>query len=144
MDKSKNLLVTLDLADDKVRFNGQTDGQLPISIDYTPPIGENRGYTSLELLLMSLSSCMATSILLFLRRSGKTIKGLKVRVEAERKAEHPTILSSIHLEFFFISPDIKQEDFQKVLAISEEKFCPVFAMIKPETKIVSTCNISLL
>jgi putative redox protein len=142
MDKTKKLSVTLELSNDKVGFQGTTEGQLPVPIDYVPPVGDGMGYTSLELLLMSLSSCMATSLLLFLRRSGKTITGLRIRTEADRRTEHPTILTQIHVRYFFNSPDLAQEDFEKVLALTEEKFCPVFAMINPATQIISTCHIS--
>ncbi len=141
MDKSKKLNVTLELVNQGVLFEGMTDGQPPVSIDYIPPVGEGKGYTSLELLLLSLASCMATSLLTFLRRSGKTVGDLKVRVEAERRQEHPTILELIHIRFYLVSPDIQQSDFERILAVTEEKYCPVFAMINPETRIISTCHI---
>ncbi len=76
MDKTKHLEVFLDLLDSKVHFAGTTKGQAPISIDYVQPLGEDLGYTSLELLLLSLGSCMATALLTFLRRSGKTVNSL--------------------------------------------------------------------
>lgn len=138
----KKLSVSLDLLSEKVQFSGKTEGQDPILIDYVPPVGDGKGYTSLELLLLSLASCMATSLLMFLRRSGKTINNLNVNIEAERKADHPTILTQIHLRFFFDSPDLQQSDFERVLEITEEKYCPVYAMINPATKIISTCHIS--
>ncbi len=141
MDKSKKLNVNLELVNGGVRFEGMTDGQPPISIDYIPPVGEGKGYTSLELLLLALASCMATSILTFLRRSGKTIGGLTVRVEAERRQEHPTLLTQIHIRFYLVSPDVEESDFERILAVTEEKYCPVFAMINPETRIISTCHI---
>jgi putative redox protein len=141
MDKSKNLIVTLDLLNDKVHFSGQTDGQPSISIDYTSPLGDNLGYTSLELLLLSLGSCMASAVLLFLRRKGKAITSLNVRIEAERRSGHPTILTSINLMFSFISPDLSVADFEEVLRMAEEKFCPVYAMISGNTKITTTCHI---
>jgi len=142
MDKSKKLQVTLNLVNQKVQFHGAAEGQSPVLIDYMPPLGDNMGYTSLELLLLSLSSCMATSLLLFIRRSGKTIDSLKVRTEADRRLEHPTILTDIHIRFYFSSPDLKESDFEKCLALAEEMYCPVFAMINGRTKIITTCHIS--
>ena len=139
--KTKNLLVSLDLLNDKVQFNGLVEDQAPIKIDYVAPLGDGQGYTSLELLLLSLGSCMASTLLMFLRRSGKTVNSLRIIAEADRRAEHPTILTTIHLRFFFTSPDLTQGDFEKVLAVTEDRFCPVYAMIKPETKIITTCHI---
>jgi putative redox protein len=141
MDKSQKLNVTLESVNQGVRFEGSAEGQQPVHIDYIPPLGEGLGYTSLELLLLSLASCMATSLVTFLRRSGKTVSGLRVGAEADRRPEHPTILTRIHLRFYLTSPDILQADFEKVLALTEEKYCPVFAMINPQTRIISTCHI---
>ena len=66
-DKSKELTASIKLLNEKLHFEGVVDGNEPVSIDYTPPLGDNLGYTSLELLLLSLSSCMGSAILTFLR-----------------------------------------------------------------------------
>jgi putative redox protein len=142
MDKSKNLEVDLALVNDKVRLSGFAAGQDPVMIDYIPPLGDNEGYTSMELLLLSLGSCLATSLLLFLRQMSRNISGLQVKVEADRSICHPTVLTSIHLRFYFDSPDLTVADFEKALSLSEEKYCPVYSMITRDTRIVSTCHIS--
>jgi putative redox protein len=141
MDKSENLLVILDLLNDKLNFSGRAEGREPLSIDYIPPLGDDLGHTSLELLLLSLGSCMASTVLLFLRRMGKKVAALSVRAEAERRTDHPTILTTIHLRFFITSPDILESDFEKVLEMAEGKYCPVYAMINDRTKIITTCHI---
>jgi len=141
MDKTKKLAVSLELIDEKVRFAGTAEGQPPVYIDYLPPIGTSEGYTSLELLLLSLASCMSTSIMLFLRRMGHRVDALRVAAEAERQQEHPTILTQIHLRFFLVSPDVMLTDFEKVLAMSEERFCPVYSMINPGVRIIATSHI---
>jgi hypothetical protein len=55
-DKSKELKTSIRLLNEKLHFEGKADGNEPVSIDYTPPLCDNLGYTSLELLLLSLSS----------------------------------------------------------------------------------------
>ena len=96
-DKSKELNVSLKLINDKLHFEGNVAGNEPISIDYIPPLGDNLGYTSLELLLLSLSSCLGSSILPFLRRMKKTITGLEIKTKGIRKEEHPTAFKTIHI-----------------------------------------------
>jgi hypothetical protein len=54
-DKSKELNASITLINDKLHFKATVGENEPISIDYTPPFGNNLGYTSLELLLLSLS-----------------------------------------------------------------------------------------
>jgi putative redox protein len=75
MDKSKELISSIRLINDKLHFEGTAGDSIPVSIDYTPPLGDNLGYTSLELLLLSLSSCIGSSVLTFLRKMRKTITG---------------------------------------------------------------------
>ena len=77
-DKSKELFASIKLINDRLNFEGLVQGNRPISIDYTPPLGDNLGYTSLELLLLSLSSCLGTALLTFLRKMGKTITDFKI------------------------------------------------------------------
>ena len=70
-DKSKTLTSSITLINEKLHFEGKADGNYPISIDYTPPLGDNLGYTSLELFLLSLSSCIGSAILVVLRKMKK-------------------------------------------------------------------------
>jgi len=46
-DKSKEMVVSIDLLNEKLHFEGNVRGNEPISIDYIPPLGDNFGYTSL-------------------------------------------------------------------------------------------------
>ena len=72
-DKSKTLRASVTLLNEKLHFKGKVDANEPGSIDYTPPLGDNMGYTSLELFLLSLSSCAGSAILVLLRRMNKQI-----------------------------------------------------------------------
>jgi hypothetical protein len=57
-NKSKELTASVKLINDKLNFSGTVEGNTPISIDYISPLGDNLGYTSLELLLISFSTCL--------------------------------------------------------------------------------------
>ncbi|HEX2967595.1 MAG TPA: OsmC family protein, partial [Bacteroidales bacterium] len=132
-DKSKELTASIKLINDKVRFTGEVEGNPPVSIDYIPPVGDNLGYTSLELLLLSLSSCIGSAVLIFLRKMNKTILNCEIHSKGIRKQEHPTGFKSILVEFNLTSPDVTEEDFTKVLMMAEDKYCPVWSMIKGNT-----------
>jgi putative redox protein len=75
IDKSKEVTTSITLVNDKLNFSGTVEGNSPVSIDYTPPLGDSLGYTSLELLLLSFSSCVGTAMLTFLRKMQKTAAG---------------------------------------------------------------------
>lgn len=129
-DKSKEVTATVKLINDKLNFSGIVMGNSPVSIDYIPPLGDNLGYTSLELLLLSLSSCLGSAMLLFLRRMQKAISGFEITATGLRNQDHPTGFKSILMTIHLKSSDASEADLKKVAALAEEKYCPVWSMIK--------------
>jgi putative redox protein len=136
IDKSKELTTSLVLVNDKLHFNGRADHNQVVSIDYTPPLGDNLGYTSLELLLLSLSSCIGSSVLTLLRKMRKTITGFEIDSRGIRKQEHPTAFKTIILDLRISSANTSEEELRKVIGLSEESYCPVWAMMKGNVEIV--------
>lgn len=141
MDKSKELNASITLVNEKLHFIASVDNNEPISIDYTPPLGDNLGYTSLELLLLSLSSCIGSSVLTFLRKMRKTITGFEIHSRGIRREEHPTCFKNIILTIDLKSSDTSEEDLNNVLRLSEETYCPVWAMLKGNVEIEIKYNI---
>ena len=135
-DKSKTLNATVTLINEKLHFLGQTGTNVPVSIDYTPPLGDNLGYTSLELLLMSLASCIGSGVLVLLRKTGKSIQGLDITATGIRREQHPTCFSRITLDMVLKSADVTDAELEKVIGLSDEKLCPVYAMIKGNVDVV--------
>ncbi len=140
-DKSKEVTASINLLNEKLHFEGKVEGNESISIDYIPPLGDNLGYTSLELLLLSLSSCVGSSVLLFLRKMRKTITGFEINVTGIRKEEHPTGFKTITLEMIIKSKDVIADDVDKVIKLSEETYCPVWSMLKGNVEIITNYNI---
>jgi len=141
-DKTKELKASIRLVNDRLHFKGDIEGTDPISIDYTPPLGDNLGYTSLELLLLSLSSCVGSSVLTFLRRMRKSINSCEIESRGIRREEHPTCFEKIFLSIKLNSSDTASEDLEKVLRLSEETYCPVWAMLKNNVEIAVDYNIT--
>ena len=53
-----------------------------------------------------------------------------MQVEGIRKTEHPTGFSKIILKLIVKSPNLTADDLQKAIRLAEEKFCPVWSLIK--------------
>jgi putative redox protein len=118
------------LINNKLHFTGKAGDNNPVHIDYIPPLGDNEGYTSLQLFLLSLASCAGSSVLTFLRKMQKDIKGCEIKATGNRRREHPTCFDKISLEFIVKSDDVQPADIEKVISLSEATYCPVWAMIK--------------
>lgn len=135
IDKSKELKASVKLVNQKLNFTGTVEGNPAVSIDYIPPYGDNLGYTSLELLLLSLSSCLGSAVLLFLRRMNKTIVSFEIHATGLRREIHPTGFQTIQMELVVNSPDIALPEMEKLVKMAEETYCPVWAMLKGNVKI---------
>jgi putative redox protein len=141
INKTKELTTTLKLINDRLKFSGIVESNAPVSIDYIPPLGDNQGYTSLELLLLSLSSCIGSAVLVFLRKMQKTITGMEIHAKGTRNEDHPTGFKSIFIQIQLNSPDVNESELKKVIGLAEDKYCPVWAMIKGNVIITFNYNI---
>jgi len=135
-DKAKELEASIVLVNDRLHFSGTSGNNAPVSIDYIPPLGDDLGYTSLELLLLSLSSCLGSAALTFLRRMNKNITGFAIHSRGMRREEHPTAFKTIFMELSVESNDVTDADLTRVIQLAEEKYCPVWAMVKGNVEIV--------
>ena len=140
IDKSKELLANIKLINNKLHYHGTADKNPPVSIDYIPPLGDNLGYTSLEVFLLSLSSCIASAVLTLLRKMKKEIKGFEINSRGIRKQEHPTGFCKIYHEIIINSENLTEEEVQKILAISEG-ICPVWSMIEGNVEVENNVKI---
>jgi putative redox protein len=137
----KQLEVAVNLTNQKVQFTGLSRSNPSIIFDYDPPLGDGQGYTGLEMLLMSLAACSGTSIVALLRNMKKSIAGFKVNAKGIRRDQHPTSFEKIFLEYTLYSRDAEDQHIQKAIQLSEQSFCPVWAMVKNNVEIVTQYKI---
>jgi len=123
------------LINDKVKFSGISRDNDEIIMDYPMPIGDDDGYTSLELFLISLATCSGTTILLLLKKMHKDVSGLKVSTYGDRREEHPTYFKKILIHFELKSKDATTSDIEKAIKLAEESVCPVWNMVKNSVEI---------
>ncbi|NJK97415.1 MAG: OsmC family peroxiredoxin, partial [Bacteroidales bacterium] len=141
---SKEISTTAILVNNRLHFEGQADGNSPISIDYIPPLGDNLGYTSLELLLLSFSTCLGSAVLTLLRRLQKSVPEFEISTKGIRNEAHPTGFKTIFVNIHLSSDTVKEEDLTKVIGLAEEKYCPVWSMVKGNVEVIINYDIKHL
>ena len=109
-----------------------------VAIDFAPEGEEIDGFSPLELLLTSLAGCSGQVTVGLLKRMGQEVKDLTVHARGAKKEIHPKVLTSIELDFEFRGGRIDAASVEKALALSEERFCPVWAMVKASTPVKAT------
>jgi putative redox protein len=135
------LTVTVGGLHGKMQLTGKGHTAHEVSIDYPPPLGEDKGFTSLELLLTSLASCSAHSVQYALAGQGKKLQGLEVRAVGQRRMDqHPTVLVRVDLHYRLRGDGLDEDCVGKAIRLAEEKLCPVWAMLKNSVQIAWTCS----
>ena len=107
-----------------------------LQMDY--PAGAGGYATPLEVLLASLAACAANTLSLVLRKKmGAKVDSIEVEAIAERRAEHPTVLTAIELAYHLRGEALDAELVERAVRLAEDKLCPVLAMLRPGTEIHS-------
>ena len=108
-----------------------------LSMDY--PARSGADPTPLEVLLASLAACAGNTVHLVLcRRMEVKLESLEVEAKAQRREEHPTVLTAIELVYHIRSCGLPPDTLERAIRIAEEKLCPVLAMLRPGTEITSS------
>lgn len=125
-----NLFVTVTRTDLKVHFEGVSKDNEDFSVpfDFTPPIGEGKGFAGLEMLLMTLAGCISTSLVFLLGRAGKHINSFSATAEGIR-GEHPMTLKEVRMTVKIKSDDISASDMETAIRQAEE-VAPVWQAVK--------------
>jgi len=126
-----DLMVKLQSIDNKAMYSATARENPAIVIDYFPPVGTGKGYTSLELLMASFASCVSTTLLSVLRyKKKKVVNDISAEVEGTVREVHPKALEHILLRLKIKAKDLTETEVRETLIVLEEKLCPVWAMMK--------------
>ena len=94
--------------------------------------GIKQSQSPVEMVLSSVAACGAIDIVVMLKKRRKQIVDFHIETEGTRNAEPPRWLTAIHCKYIMTSPDVTEEEFDKVARLSLEKYCSVAASLKSE------------
>jgi putative redox protein len=123
-------------------FRGTSDRSAKtVDIDFAKEGEPVAGFTPLELLMTSLCGCSGQVVMGLLKRMGQDVQGLTVRARGTKREVHPTVLTSVDLLFEFRGGRVDGASVEKAFALSEDRFCPVWVMLKASVPIEARCEI---
>ncbi len=115
------------------------DGEHSVTVDYPLEPGDPvAGLTPLKLLLASLACCAGNTVPLLLARRGMPVSGLRVTARGQRRDEHPSVFTRIDVEFALRGDGLDPDTVERCIALADEKLCPVWAMLRASTPIVTS------
>ncbi len=65
------------------------------------------------------------------------LEDLVVHVTATRATTHPKVLTAIHLRYVARGSGLTQEQLEKAVRLSQEKYCSIAAMLRPVVPITT-------
>jgi putative redox protein len=127
---------------DGMQFVAETGSGHSFTIDSVPDVGgRDTGPRPFELLAAGLAGCSAMDVISILRTMRQKPTGLKVHVTGERATEHPKKYLSIHVEYTVIGYGLSEDRVARAIELSETKYCPAIANLRPGAPITSSYTI---
>ena len=110
-----------------------------VHIDASPSIGgQGLGARPMELLIMGLGGCSGIDVINILKKQKITVKGLKIKIDAEREPEAtPSLFQKIHVDFIF-SGEIDKAKAERAVSLSMDKYCSVAKTLEKTATITFT------
>jgi len=103
--------------------------------------GTDEGARPVELLLMGLAGCTAMDVVAILQKKRQKVGLFQVHVSGERSEKHPRVYTKLHIVYEVAGEKIDQKAVEQAVALSEERYCSVSAMLRPAASITSEIRI---
>lgn len=117
---------------DKMTFLGTSGSGHTVVLDTIAQNGgSNRGATPMEQVLLAVGSCSGMDVVSILRKKRITFDHFDVRMNGNRRDEHPRIFTDIELEYVFKGQDLeeKRKHLEDAVRLSQERYCSVAGML---------------
>jgi putative redox protein len=99
------------------------------------------GIKPVDLLSMSLGSCMALSIIYYFQKNNQKLDDFEVKVKTKMRKDAPWSATDFHLTYSFWDKDLSDDFVSESIRVSEEELCGVTDVLKHATKITSEYHI---
>jgi putative redox protein len=123
-------------------FIGKADSNHWVSIDTKKEVsGSDAATHPMELVLLALGSCTGCDVISILQKKKVQLQDFEIHIDAERTEEHPRVFTKIHLDYVFVGTGLNPTHLERAIELSQQKYCPVSAMIRPSVPITTSYRI---
>ncbi len=122
---------------DGLRFEANDDRDVVITLDAAPPLGEGAGMSPMELLLAGLGGCTAMDVISILRKKRQDVTDYRLEISGTRAVDHPQTYTAISVRHIVTGRNLSEEAVRRSIQLSEEKYCPVHAMLSKAATITT-------
>lgn len=119
-----------------VTFIGKGDSDHWVPLDGPSKFGGSEaGAKPMEMVLIALGGCTGMDVTSLLNKMKVDYDDFKVKLSAERSEEHPRVFTKIHIKYIVKGENISEEKVKKAVNLSQEKYCPVSAMLRKAAEV---------
>ena len=119
-------------------FHGRT--QRGEEVDYDATF--QWGCSPTETLLMSVAGCLAIDVVSFLQKMRAEITNFKIDYSGERNLTPPQYYKSMEMIINISGKGITPKKMDRVIALSQEKYCSVYHSLRKDIKVDVKYNIT--
>ena len=120
----------LDLVwDRELVFNGRS-GETSIVLDSASKAGPS----PVQTLVFALAGCMGMDVVHILRKARQDLRGLSIRVVAERAEEEPRRVTAVAMEFSVTGP-VPESQIRRAIDLSHDKYCSVWHSLRQDIRL---------
>lgn len=130
---AEQINVTLELREG-MHFVGTNEAGRTIDLD-SPSQGSGAGPSPMAAVLMSLAGCSGMDVMAIMRKKRQAVQALSVLATGTRGEEYPKPYTAIQLEYRFVGTGITADACIRAIELSRDRYCPVWAMLRPTVEI---------
>ena len=117
-------------------FTAKREDGHSLNMDAPPVFGGNgEGFTPVELILAGLGGCTGMDIVEIMLKQRQQITGVEVKVTGTKREELPHYYQAIDVHYHISGRNISESALKRAIDLSEEKYCSVRAIFRPEVKL---------
>jgi putative redox protein len=125
-----------------MHFEAKGEEGFTIALDSDPAHGgENLGFRPMELLLAGLGSCTAMDVISILRKKRQDVTAYRVVVDGRQADDYPRVFTDITIRHILHGTELREDAVRRSIELSEQKYCPAYAMLSETARITSTFEI---
>lgn len=124
-------------------FEAETESNHKIWMDMAEKSGgHDQGPRPGDLVLVSLAGCTAVDVVIILKKMREQLDDLEVVVNSEKVDKHPRVYKKIEIEFHLKGKNLKEENVEKAIQLSLDKYCSVKTMLEKTAEISYSYDIA--
>ncbi len=109
-----------------MRFIGETEKHsIVLESDY---LKVQKSVAPMEAFLLSLGGCTGMDVVAILMKMKQPPRKFEIYIEGERAKEHPKVYTYVKIKYVLYGVNLEKA--KRAVQLSQEKYCPVSAMLK--------------